>query len=263
MLQDVAQAALADADALDAAPAPSRRAPCRATECRGARRKRSRWRPRRRPRTRRCRARRTPPRPPWCARADRGVRADSACWSRAPRPSNGRPCGGRPRRRRSGRITLSMKCASISENVPRGSPGKQRFRSRLSIGESRVSLSTAGTLTAGIMMTRPCTCWGHRASRASRETGDLALVFVAVDSAREQHGRACAVLHDDDRDLDRAPAGGIARQRRAQVAGLTAVPIEVDLAADSALARQPPLRPPTFCFVFRMMVYDLRACQAA
>ena len=68
-----------------------------------------------------------------------------------------------------GSIASSTKCASISENVPRGLPGKQRFMSRLSTGDSRVSFITAGMLRAGIMMTRPCTVAGSRV-RARRET---------------------------------------------------------------------------------------------
>jgi len=40
--------------------------------------------------------------------------------------------------------------------------------SRLSTGESRVSFITAGMLSAGIMMTRPCTVAGSSV-RASRE----------------------------------------------------------------------------------------------
>lgn len=69
----------------------------------------------------------------------------------------------------SGNTTVSTKCASISEKVPRGLPGKQRFISRLSTGESLVSLSTAGMLSAGIMITLPCTLAGSRL-RARRET---------------------------------------------------------------------------------------------
>ena len=64
---------------------------------------------------------------------------------------------------------LSTKCASISENVPRGLPGKQRLMSRSSTGERRVSFITAGMLTAGIMMTRPAISCGFSVC-ARRET---------------------------------------------------------------------------------------------
>ena len=91
---------------------------------------------------------------------------------------------------------------------------------------------------------------------------DLALVFVAMDAAGEQDGRPVAVLHQDDRDLDRAPAGRVARQRRAQIARLAPRLVEIDVAADPALGRKPPLHPPTFLLAFCMIVYDFSECQA-
>ena len=129
---------------------------------------------------------------------------------------------------------VSMKCASISENVPRGLPGKQRFRSRLidrrqaRVVENRRHVDRRHHDDAALDR------GGLERLRQARD-GDLALILVAVHAAREQHGRSTAVLHADDRDLDRAPAGRVARQRRAQIARLPSVLVEIDVAPDPAL----------------------------
>ena len=91
--------------------------------------------------------------------------AESPEWPQVCRSTETSTCGS---------TTASTKCASISEKVPRGLPGKQRFMSRLSTGERRVSFSTAGMLTAGIMITWPWIVAGIERARQARDR-DLAL----------------------------------------------------------------------------------------
>ena len=62
-----------------------------------------------------------------------------------------------------------MKCASIWQKLPRGSPGRQRLKSRPSIGHILRPASAAGRSTAGIRITLPRTLCGS-SRRASRET---------------------------------------------------------------------------------------------
>ena len=128
-----------------------------------------------------------------------------------------------------------MKCASISEKLPRGLPGKQRLMSRLSIGDRRVSLRTAGILTAGIMITRPCTSPGCSVC-ASREMAIGPSYSSPWTPPVSRTVGPRAVLDDDDGYQDGSPAGGIARERRANVACLPTIPVEIDVADDAAFA---------------------------
>ena len=64
--------------------------------------------------------------------------------------------------------------------------------------------------------------------------GDRPLIFVAVDAARQQQRRPRSIGVNDNRNFHRSPAARVARQRRAGVARLAALPAEINCAADAA-----------------------------
>ena len=80
---------------------------------------------------------------------------------------------------------------------------------------------------------------GFKRLRQPRD-GDLALVFVAMYTAGQQQRGAAAVLENVNRNFDHAPARGVARLRRAQITGLPARLVEVDVATNAAWHRYHP-----------------------
>ena len=66
------------------------------------------------------------------------------------------------------------------------------------------------------------------------EQRDLALIFVAMVAGGEQDGRAASIRDDHDGHGDGAPAAVVAGLRDAELAGLAALPGEVDLGDDRA-----------------------------